>query len=143
MLVFNEKKKSCLKDMWICSGHLLFAFKIVICDLIYLLRKKYLQHSSWLHSTLCKFTYENRGCSLQQVLPQNFERNWNLVFKAFDSAFKRLCKRIFLSILSTHNRTEKKKGESSNILLQKRGLKIQFRIFHCFSKWIITFRIFL
>ena len=50
------------------------------------------------------------------ILPQNFERNWNPVFKSFDCAFKRLCKRIFLSFLSTHNRTEKKKGESLKIL---------------------------
>ena len=99
-------QKLCFKERS-CWGN------IQILLLIYLLRHDYLQHSSWLHSLYAHI----RERTLQPtILPQNFERNWNLVFKSFDCAFKRLCKRIFLSFLSTHNRTEKKKGESLKIL---------------------------
>ena len=96
-----------------CWTKIILLGNIQFLLLIYLLRLKYLQHSSWLHSTLCTFIYENGGCIIQQVLPQNFERNWNLVFKAFDCAFKRLCKRIFLSFLPTHNAIEPRKRKAN------------------------------
>ena len=42
-----------------CWGNIQFL------HLIYLLRHKYLEHSSWLHSTLCTYVYENGRYSLQ------------------------------------------------------------------------------
>ena len=69
------KKKSHWKSNF-CNFHILNGQKLCFKErscwrniqfllMIYLLRHKYLQHSSWLHSTLCTNIYENGRYSLQ------------------------------------------------------------------------------